>query len=303
MGAAALTLVFGAAIAVRGAARCPTAADVADALASLLPPGATPATGDWADLAPDGDSVRVRLLQADGTLLAQKRLAAASCRQQAETAAVVLAAWASQFHPEIAFSFEVPRPAPAPAPAPGPTTLVATPPPPPRAHQPLVLAAGAGLLASVQGDSLAPAAAVEARLAAAGSGWGGRLAFRATGTHRSTLGPGEAAWRRLGVSAGVLRRHAWRRVSAEAGLDLVSGFLFVEGDGFTIPSRTRSLDFGAEAGARLGLLLGRIEPWLGVGVCGWLRPQFVEVAGIPERDRLPTFDMRVGIGANVAFGR
>jgi hypothetical protein len=301
MGAAALAMVLGAAIAVRGTARCPTPAEVNDALAALSAPGATPATGDWADIAPDGDSVRVRLLQADGTLLAQKRLAAGSCRQQAETAAVVLAAWASQFHPEIAFSFETPPPARS-APASGPPTIVATPAPAPPDRDPLVLAAGAGVLASVQGDSLAPAGAIEARLAAQ-SGWGGRLAFRATGTHRLALGPGDAAWRRVGVSAGVLRRHAWRRVSAEAGLDVVSGLLFVEGDGYSVARSARSVDVGAEAGARLGLPLGRIEPWVGVSVCGWLRSQLIEVAGIPERDRLPTFDARVGIGANVAFGR
>jgi hypothetical protein len=303
MGAAALAMVLGAAIAVRGAARCPTAAEVSDALAALSPPGGTPATGDWADIAPDGDSVRVRLLQADGTLLAEKRLVAGSCRQQAETAAVVLAAWASQFHPEVAFSFETAPPARS-TPAAGPPTLVATPSPPaPRDRAPLVLAAGAGVLASVQGDSLAPAGTIEARLAAAQSGWGARLAFRATGTHRLTLGPGDAAWRRVGVSAGVLRRQAWRRVFAEAAVDVVSGLLFVEGDGYSVGRSARSLDVGAEAGARLGLPLGRIEPWFGVSVCAWLRPQVVEVAGIPERDRLPAFDARVGIGANVAFGR
>src|SRR4051812_44852268 len=110
MGAGVLTVVLSAAIAVRGAARCPTAGQVADALGALLPAGATRATGDWADIAPDGNSIRVRLLQADGTLLAEKRLAPAPCRQQAETAAVVLAAWASRFHPEIALTFETPAP-------------------------------------------------------------------------------------------------------------------------------------------------------------------------------------------------
>jgi hypothetical protein len=92
-------------------------------------------------------------------------------------------------------------------------------------------------------------------------------------------------------------------VSAQAGLDIVSGMLLVEGDGYSISSRSRSLDFGAEAGARVGVVLGAIEPWFGVDVCRWLRPQVIEVAGIPERDRLPAFDVRVGIGANVAFGR
>jgi hypothetical protein len=302
MGAAALTIVLGAAIAVRGVASCPTAAEVSEALAALSPAGATPASGDWADIAPDGDSVRVRLLQADGTLLAEKRLAAGPCRQRAETAAVVLAAWASQFHPEVAFSIDTPPPA---APDSGPPALavVARAPPPSRESAPLVFVAGAGLLASVQGDSLAPAGTIEARLAPARSGWGGRLAMRATGMHRLAFGPGEADWRRVGVSAGVLRRQElWRRVAAEAGVDVVSGLVFATGDGYSIPRSSRSLDLGVEVGVRLGFILGRIEPWLGVALCGWLRPQIIEVSGIPERDRLPAFDARLGIGANVAFG-
>ena len=95
-------------MAVRGAARCPTATEVADALAALTPPGAATGAGEWAEIAPDGDSIRVRLLQADGTLLAEKRLAPGPCRQQVETAAVVLAAWSSQLDPEVALGFEAP---------------------------------------------------------------------------------------------------------------------------------------------------------------------------------------------------
>jgi hypothetical protein len=301
MGAAALTAILGAAIAVHGVARCPTAADVEAALAALSSPVAATPTGDWADIAPDGDSIRVRLLQADGTLLAEKRLAPASCRQQAETAAVVLAAWAAQFHPEVALSFETPPPAPPVVDHRTPTLSAVPPPPAPRDHDPLVLAVGAGALASVQRDSLAPAGAIEALVYGRRSGWGAKVTLRGAGTHRLAFGPGEAAWHRLGASAGVLRRHAWRRVSAEAGVDLVTGAVFVEGDGYTVPRSSRSWDFGAEVGARLGLVLGRIEPWVGIGLCGWLRPQVIEVAGISGQDRLPMLEARVGIGARVAW--
>jgi len=295
---ATLAMVFGAAIAVRGAATCPTAAAVAEALAAISPPDGTPATGDWADIAPDGDSIRVRLLQSDGTLLAEKRLAPGPCRQQAQTAAVVLAAWVSQLRSGVAFSFEAPPRAPTVAER-GPPTLSAVAAPPDRDR--LVVAAGAGLLASLQSDSLAPAAAIEARVHGRRSGWGGRLALRAAGTHRVAFGPGDAAWRRLSVAAGVLHRRVWGRVSGEAGIDLLTGALLVEGDGYTVPRSTRSWDFGAEAGARAGLVFGRFEPWLGFGLSWWLRPQIVQVTGISGEERLPPLEARIGAGVNIVW--
>jgi hypothetical protein len=306
VGAATLTVVLGATIAVRGAARCPTAAEVADALAALAPAGEAQATGDWADVTPDGGSIRVRLHQADGTLLAEKRLPPAPCRQQAETAAVVLAAWAAQFHPELALAFETPPPAPGPPPAVaqrGPTTVSAAPAPRAPEPDPLVVAAGAGLLASLEGESLAPAAAIEARVYGRQTGWGGKLGLYASGAHRLSFGPGEAAWRRVDAALGVLRRRAWRPLSLEAGVDVVTGALFVEGSGFTEVQSSQSWDLGAEAGGRLGLAFGRAEAWLAIGLGWWLRPQLVEVAGIPGNERLPSIAGRLGVGVDVAWGR
>ena len=249
-------------------------------------------------------SIRVRLLQADGTLLAEKRLAPASCRQQAETAAVVLAAWASQFHPEIALSFETPPPAPAVADRRTPTLSAVPAPPAPRDRDPLVLAAGAGVLASLQGDSLAPAGGDRGAPVQTAERMGrpsSRCAVPGRIARRS--GPGEAAWHRLGVSAGVLRRHAWRQgVGRGRNRPVDRRPLFVEGDGLTRCRAAREAwDFGAELGGRLGLVLGRFEPWVGIGLCGWLRPQVIEVGGISGQDRLPMLEARVGIGASVAW--
>jgi hypothetical protein len=103
------------------------------------------------------------------------------------------------------------------------------------------------------------------------------------------------------ASAGVLRRWTGRLLLVEAGVDLLTGALFVAGDGYSTARSTRSWDLGAEAGGRLGLALGRIQPWLGLGLCRWLRPQLVEVAGIPGQGRLPPLEARLGIGADIVW--
>jgi hypothetical protein len=294
----ALAAVLGAAIPVRGATDCPTATEVAEALASLLPASIEHASGDLAELVPDGDGVRVRLLQADGTVVADKRLAAGSCKQLAEKAGVVLAAWESQLHPEVPLAIE--------APAVRPPTSVPTTAPVVSARMPwsppaLAYAMGAGALASFQGDTVAPAAVIEARVCGRQSGWGTKLALRGSGTHRLALAPGQAAWRRLGVAVGALRRATWSGVSAEAGVDLLSGWLFVEGVGYTVVQSARSWDFGAEVGGRVGFPFGRLEVWVGAAGGAWLRPQLVDVSGVSGQGRLPVLEARVGAGVSIGW--
>jgi hypothetical protein len=294
----ALAAVLGAVIPVRGATACPTAREVAEALASLLPTGVEHASGDLAELVPDGDGVRVRLLQADGTVVADKRLAAGPCKQLAEKAGVVLAAWASQLHPEVPLAIEAPAVG---LPTPLPTMAGVSSAPMPSSPPALAYAMGTGVLASFQGDTVAPAAVIDARVYGRQSGWGAKLALRGSGTHRLALAPGQAAWRRLNVAVGALRRGTWRGVSAEAGVDLLSGWLFVEGDGYTVVQSARSWDFGAEVGGRVGFPFGRLEAWVGAAGGAWLRLQLVEVSGLPAQGRLPVLEARVGAGVSFSW--
>ena len=271
------------------------------ALAALLPAAPTQPSEEVGEIAADGDGIRVRLVHSGGAVLAEKRLPPGSCRQLAETAAVMLAAWASQFHPELTLGFELPPP-PRPRPSAAPATLSAS----TGASAPSptwAVAAGANFLASLDGNTVAPAATVEARLHSPRTGWGGHLALRGTGTHRLAVGPGQAAWRRLSVALGLLRRVASARVFAEGNVNLVSGLLVVEGEGYIVGDRDRSLDAGAELGARAGLRLGSFEPYIGAGLAGWLRPQTVEVSGIQGRERLPFAEARVGLGVSVVWDR
>ena len=295
-----LTLILASAFTVNGATRCPTPAEVTDALTALLPVAATLPSDEVGEIVADGDGIRVRLVQSGGAVLAEKRVPAGNCREMAETAAVVLAAWASQFHPELTLGFELPPPSPPrPSSAPSTTLLVSTGRSAPSPSW--AVAAGANILASLDGNTVAPASTVEARLFGLRSGWGGRLALGATGTHRLYVGPGQAAWRRWSVAVGLLRRVTSARFFAEGSFDFVSGLLVVEGEGYVVGDRDRSLDAGAELGARVGLRLGPFEPYVGAGLAGWLRPQTVEVSGIQGRERLPFAEARVGLGVAVVW--
>jgi hypothetical protein len=298
-----LVLLLASALTVRGQTGCPTPAEVTGALEALVPSAAAQPSEEVGEIVADGDGIRVRLVDGAGAVLAEKRLPAAGCGQMAETAAVVLAAWASEFHPELALGFELPPPPPpaAPRPPPAPPATLSASMSAAAASPAWVAAAGANVLASLDGNTMAPAAAVEARLYRRRSGWGGRVALSAIGTHRLAIGPGQATWRRLSVSVGLLRRVVSSRLFAEGSFDVVSGLLAVEGAGYTVGDSDRSLDAGAELGARAGLKLGQFEPYVGAALAGWLRPQTVDVSGIQGRHALPSAEARLGVGITVVW--
>jgi len=298
MAVSTLSALLVSAIAVRGATSCPTPADVTDALAALLP--AASASNDVAELVADRDAIRVRLVDAGGGVLAEKRLPPGNCRQMAETAAVVLAAWESELRPDVTLGFALPPRAPAVAP-PSPAATVSASPPASRPAPTWVVSAGATVLASLDGNSVAPGGTVEGRLLGRRSGGGARLALTAIGTHRLDVGPGQAAWRRTTAAIGVVRRIASPRVFAEADLDLLAGLLAVDGQGFTVAGSDRSVDAGGALGARAGLRLGRFEPYVGGAAAAWLRPQTVEVSGIQGRQHLPRVEAHVGVGVSVVW--
>jgi hypothetical protein len=220
----------------------------------------------------------------------------------AETAAVVLAAWESELRPDVTLGFALPPRVPAAPPASGsPAATVAAVAPSPRPAPAWVVSAGANVLASLDGNTLAPGATVEGRLRARRSGWAARLALTVIGTHRLDVGPGQAAWRRTTAAIGIGRRWASPQAFVEAGFDVLLGQLAVEGEGFTIADRDRSLDAGAALGMRAGFRVGRFEPYVGAALAGWLRPQTVEVSGVQGRQRLPAADAHVGMGVSVVW--
>ena len=125
------TLLVTAPVEVRGGGRCPSSTEVAQHLAELLPAAAANRPPDLVHLdaaEPDRGGVTLTLRRADGTLLARKSLArsrtestaesrdgglrgspdgAPTCADLAAAAALIVATWESDVHPE--FKLDVPR--------------------------------------------------------------------------------------------------------------------------------------------------------------------------------------------------
>src|SRR3954454_17082326 len=96
------------ALQVQATGRCPTADDVEQRLAPLLPPGLESSLRDVAQLDEDAaGGLTLTLAQVDGGTITRRQLVpAASCGDRAETVAVALAIWESQIHPEIALQLD-----------------------------------------------------------------------------------------------------------------------------------------------------------------------------------------------------
>lgn len=240
----------------------------------------------------------------NGRLISEKQLATEpSCEAMAETAAVVLAAWAVQLQADTGYAFEMPatdrarvdKPA-----APQQQVVAATAlPAPVTPVQHWATTVGGGALASFQATTFAPALALDVRARPTSSRWGGKLALIGTAAHEQSLEPGKATWRRLGGALGVFRHQAWRRLTLDAGIDLTPAILLVEGSGYTQAHSTHAWDLGAAAGVRLGLVLGRVEPWIEAGATAWLFPQVVEVTGLAQEQRLPRVEAVAGAGISI----
>jgi len=284
---------------VEGESACPRPDEVARAVDPLLSLGERGAVAGRAELVPDGPFLRLRLLRLDGTLLSEKQLATEpSCAAMAETVAVVLAAWAAQLQGDMPYAFEMPARVEQRA-TPEPPVVAAPLPAPAPAARSWHGTVGAGLLASFQLATLAPGVAIDVRAWRADGPWGGKLALFGTGAHTQSLDPGSASWRRIGAAAGILHHQSWGSLSLDEALELVPASLFVRGNNYSETHTTQTWDLGLAAGIRLGLALGRLEPWIELGGTDWLLAQFIEVTGITQQKTLPRFEAQAGAGIAV----
>ena len=97
-----LVFASGPAVTVNGDATCPTAEEVSTRVAQLVPAVDTAAPRDLARIEEAGGVVRVSLWRPDGALVATRELSrTGSCADLAAAAAVVVAAWESDVHPEF----------------------------------------------------------------------------------------------------------------------------------------------------------------------------------------------------------
>jgi hypothetical protein len=291
------------AIEIHGSGDCPGATDVQRQLGPLL--GAQTAAGpsDVATIKHGTDgTVSVSLADVGGRPLGDRRFPrAGTCSDQAETVAVTLAIWEAQIHPEIALRLDrlSPEIAPAAPVQPDPTTLSRVS-EPPRARTSLSL--GAAVAGDWQPGAWAPAGRAELGVGPAGGRWRARLAVTGVGLHGRDVSPGRASWWRVFLSAGADYDVArTRRLAVALGAGAVGGVASISGSGYAVDRTSRSLDAGGELRARGQWAAGRVRPWLGVSVVGWLRRQSLELQGAATSAALPRVESLVALGADFVW--
>ncbi len=302
--AVALVALFSAAVQLEGATSCPRPDLVADRLTRLLSAeGARQQRPDRARLwEQDGDLV-VLLERWDGVLIGTRRFPRTyACEDLAYAAAVSLADWESDVHPEFAPNV-IARANPA-------SVFAAAPLPPPPAPGRWKLNAGAAV--ALGGSLDTPAAAGGAVVGA----WltpsdGRRVSLRAEMEGQSTrqiaLEYGDAAWRRWTLGVGVERSFlaspenggGWFRWFALVRL----AWLEMHGKGFTLNRSDGTFDPGAAVGTRAVLARGRWTSWLELAASWWPVRQTVQANGVGDVGRLPAVEAFVRFGLGLGSAR
>ena len=299
-----LVTSFLIALHLQAAGDCPNAPAVEREIGRLL--GDEAVSHDVATIALGADgSVALSLADPTGQPIGARMLPRArTCDEQAKTVAVTLAIWEAQLHPEITLGLD----RLAPEPPPPPTAVGRAAPPssvPPASPTPFEIALGVAATGDLQAGAWAPGARVELSAGVPGARWRARLAAAGVGRHRLDLPPGRVSWWRafvqLGADVDVARGQHWGIV---VGAGAVGGVVSIAGAGFSADSATQSLDLGGEARARVEARLGRggrLRPWLGATVVGWIRQQALDVVGTTTSTALPRTEPTVALGAELVW--
>lgn len=289
-------------VVVEGDTACPTPAEVAARVATLLPAGGGTEPADVARIEVEAGTMRVTLTRPDGATLGERAIDGTfPCADLAEAAAVVLATWESDVHPEY-------RAAPPPPPAPGaPAVAVVAAPPPPAPRAPAAYDLGAAVAGSLAPSSGGAAPALGAL--AVGS-WtpSGRLGLRGavqwTAERELELGAGAVGWRRVTAALGPQLRFttAGTRWALDFHAEGLAAWLTASGSGFTRDRQGDSFDPGLGAGVR-ALWFGRqgLVPWLELAGAGWLRSQTAFATPGVDAVTLPRLEATLALG--LSFGR
>ena len=206
---------------------CPSGAEVDLALASMLTTasGAAPASQDVAKLERRADKLRVELTDPDGVVIAERTLdGTASCAELGRMAAIVIASWESDVHPEfVRQPAEIVRVERAP-----PVEKPAAPPPPAASYD---VAAGVTL---GQADTVAAGASIGGAWFPRGTGPGFSLVGAGDLARTITVGTHEARWQRWTASLELAWRWAARdRLVIDPHGGVTVGWLSTEGVDYT----------------------------------------------------------------------
>lgn len=237
---------------------CPSRTEVGQALASLLP-GISDATGqDLVRIETSPGQLRIALFDAENAVVAERTLdGTGTCSELARLAAIVIASWESDVHPEFVRP-HTPLPTTSAPTAPPPT---AAPTAPPTISAPRPTAAPGTQPASASYDVALGVSLEQADKIALGGTLGGSwfphgkalgLAFATTGetTRTLDLGAHQARWRRWTGSLELAWRWGRKRLVADLHGGLRLGWLVTEGTDFSENHSNSSLSLAGTAGIR-----------------------------------------------------
>jgi hypothetical protein len=300
-----LVLAMGPAVTVNSDATCPTAEEVSRRVAQLVPAVDAGAPPDRARIEEAGGVLRVSLWRPDGALVGRRELSRqSSCAELAAAAAVVVAAWESDVHPEfrpplvpIVRPNEVANPSPA-AVVRMPSTLTPT---------RVVFEVGAALAGSVApaaGHAAAGAGALIVASATPSQGSVGlRLMLAGTTEREIPLGAGRVLWRRLVVGLGPSLHLPPESTPFAMDLhaEVLAAWLSARGEGFTDNLNASSFDPGLSGGVRFAFGSHAVTPWLDLSFGGSLRAQ--RAASTPDQTvALPRFEGAIALGISIFLG-
>lgn len=271
---AALLALLAGVVQVEGSTSCPRPDEVAVQIDGLLGAPLGHAPPDLARLSRDGAGIAIVLETAEGVVLGTRHLPGGfSCSDLAAAAAVALATWESDVHPEYAASALAPSVvASGSVEAPFASATAAR----------AAFSAGLGMSAGSAVDT-GVAAGVEFMAASwlRPGQWltSLRMEVVAQSERRLPVGEGAAFWRRWSFGAGVERSFtgpppgtsgatpgAWLRWFALARV----GWLNIRGDGFAVDRDAGVLDPGVTVGLRaLASPRRRWSPWLELAASAW----------------------------------
>jgi hypothetical protein len=310
-------------VAVEGTTTCPTPAEVTTRLQTLLPRLDPWDAIEHAHLVQDGVVLRVTLVDAKGTQVAERLLpSSASCTALADAAALVIAAWKSDVHAQ--FAVDLPAVTPPHPPPPTLTRTAAAPAAPglltpPAARAPdLELLLGAGISAAGPGSQPAPSAGERVRPWGAAApafvaraiymparSLGGDLFASFESDRTFGLAAGQVSWQRWAAGAGLQGQLVSRWLRLAAGADLALARVTLSGSGFLEDFSRTGWTPGATAQVRLALPSEApgIRPslWWEIGAAYWWRPEEARVDPAGPTAQLPRLTLSTTIG--VSLGR
>jgi hypothetical protein len=269
---------------------CPSGVQIEQMLAALLPSLPEAAQPDVARVKKRAVGLRIELAQANGRVIAERLFdREGSCSELAELAAVAIASWESDVHPEFA--------RPHVEPTPGPAVVL------PTAHRSVPVAYEAALGVSLShARSFAPGAVLVLTWIPWGTGIGMRVLGTAETERTVDLGQRHARWRRWTGSAELDWRLSSIPLDFHGGLAL--GWMTAKGVDF--PQGNRSIvafSPAATLGVRLAWWAARsFALWFDLSGLYWVRKQTVYADEPPSIEQeLPRFQ---GVAsAGLAFGR